>query len=58
MLSTTVLQRRQLRAQAGLVFGNGIGKQQPLLSGHDLGPGIELPTALQTELLDLDPRQG
>lgn len=52
-----LLQRRKLRLQAGLVGGQGLGEQLPLLGGHPLGLGAELPGLqpgeLEGDLLDL-----
>jgi len=52
-----LLQRRELRLQAGLVGGQGLGEQLPLLGAHALGLGAELPGfepgELEGDLLDL-----
>ena len=51
------LQRRELRLQAGLVGGQGLGEEFTLLGAHALGLGAELPGFEQRQpegdLLDL-----
>jgi hypothetical protein len=60
-LGQAALQLGQLRLQAGLVLGQGVGEQQPLGGRHRLGLGVELPALepreLEVELVDLDSGQ-
>jgi hypothetical protein len=60
-LGQAALQLGELRLQAGLILGQGVGEQQPLGGRHRLGLGVELPALepreLEVELVDLDSGQ-